>query len=130
MKNIIFLCIENSNRSQMAEAFAHLYGKNKVNPYSAGSQPLGKINPKAIEAMKTFGYDLTKHQSKSVNDFRNIPFEYIITMGCGDQCPYIPAKYREDWNIPDPKNMEMKDFITICKIIEVDVKLLLDKIKD
>ncbi|HLG36000.1 MAG TPA: arsenate reductase ArsC [Bacteroidia bacterium] len=135
MKNILFVCIENSNRSQMAEAFAKIHGKDIVNAFSAGSRPSGKINPKAIEAMSIINYDLTTHKSKSTNELIEIEqylpagrFDYVITMGCGDECPFIPAKHREDWNIPDPKEMPMKDFIGVRTMIEDKVKLLLQKI--
>lgn len=139
-KNILFVCIENSNRSQMAEAFAKIHGQGMVNAYSAGSLPSGKINPKAIEAMKLVGYDLSRHLSKSTDEMTDIlwltsgrnsdvAFDYVITMGCGDECPLIPAKHREDWNIPDPKNLPMNEFIVIRNLIELKVKELLNKIK-
>lgn len=134
-KNILFVCIENSNRSQMAEAFAKIHGKNIVNVFSAGSRPSGKINPKAIEAMSILGYDLTMHKSKSTKELVEIEqflpagrFDYVITMGCGDECPFIPAKHREDWDIPDPRDMQMKDFIGVRSLIETKVKTLLQKI--
>lgn len=129
MKNVLFVCIENSNRSQMAEAFAKIHGNEKVQAYSAGSKPSGKINPKAVEAMKMKEYDLTTHQSKSVDEFRQIQFEYVITMGCGDECPFIPAQHRLDWTIPDPKNMEIKDFVSVRDLIEEKVKGLLEEMK-
>ena len=128
MKKILFVCIENSNRSQMAEAFAKIHGRNKVESFSAGSHPSGKINPKAVEAMKMLNYDLTKHVSKSVDDFRTIDFEYVITMGCGDECPFIPAKQRENWEIPDPKNSEMNEFLKVRDILENEVMDLLKKL--
>jgi len=134
-KNILFVCIENSNRSQMAEAFAKIHGKNIVNAFSAGSRPSGKINPKAIEAMKIIDYDLARQKSKSTEELVEIEqflpagrFDYVITMGCGDECPFIPAKNREDWSIPDPRNMQMKDFIKVRDLIEANVKTLLKKI--
>lgn len=135
-KNILFVCIENSNRSQMAEAFATMIGKEKVNAFSAGSRPSGKINPKAIEAMKMLGYDLTIHQSKSLDDvlkahsFREglgEAFDTVVTMGCGDKCSFIPAKKREDWNIPDPKNMPLEEFFKVRDLIgEKVMKLIKD----
>lgn len=128
-KNILFVCIENSNRSQMAEAFGKIHGQGIVNAFSAGSRPSGKINPKAIEAMKMISYDLAKHSSKSADDFRNTQLDYVITMGCGDECPFLPAKYREDWDIPDPKDLPMNEFIVIRNLIEQKVKGLLSKIK-
>jgi len=129
-KSILFVCIENSNRSQMAEAFAKIHGRGIVNAFSAGSRPSGKINPKAIEAMKMLGYDLTNHASKSADDFRNSEPDYVITMGCGDECPYLPAKHREDWDIPDPKDLPLDEFIVIRNLIEMKVKELLCKIEN
>ena len=67
-KRVVFVCVENSNRSQMAEAFARMYGANRIEAYSAGSRPSGKVNPKAIEAMEELGYDLTTHRSKSLSE--------------------------------------------------------------
>lgn len=128
MKNVLFVCIENSNRSQMAEAFAKIHGKGKVQAYSAGSRPSGIVNAKAIESMKMKGYDLTLHKSKSIDDFREMNFDYVITMGCGDECPFIPTKHRDDWQIPDPKNLSMKDFNTVRDLIELKVKELLKQI--
>ena len=130
MKSILFVCFENSNRSQMAEAFAKIHGENEVIAFSAGSRPSGKVNPKAIEAMKMIGYDLSTHQSKSVEEYGDRNFDYVITMGCGDECPFIPATHREDWNIPDPKNMEMKEFTIVRDTIEQEVKRLLEKISN
>jgi arsenate reductase len=74
MKKLLFVCIENSNRSQMAEAFAKMHGRDRVEAFSAGSHPSGRINPKAIEAMNEAGYDLTGHSSKSSDDFKEILF--------------------------------------------------------
>jgi arsenate reductase len=84
MKNILFVCIENSNRSQMAQAFANMLGGENIDAFSAGSKPSGVINPKAIASMKELGYDLTTHDSKSLDDIPDIEYDYVITMGCGD----------------------------------------------
>lgn len=104
MKRVLFVCIENSNRSQMAEAFAHIHGGADVEALSAGSHPSGLINPKAVRFMGELGYDLTTHASKSLDDVDG-EFDAVITMGCGDECPWVPAKRREDWALPDPKQM-------------------------
>jgi arsenate reductase (thioredoxin) len=127
MKKILFVCVENSNRSQMAEAFAKIHGKGKVEAYSSGSRPSGKINPKAIAAMKELGYDLTTHHSKSLDDIPAIPYDYAITMGCGDECPYVIAKNRDDWKLDDPKNLEPDEFNKIRDEIERRVKELINK---
>jgi protein-tyrosine-phosphatase len=117
----VFVCVENSNRSQMAEAFARMAG---IDAYSAGSRPSGKVNPKAIEAMKELGYDLTTHHSKSLDDLPNEPFEIAVTMGCGDECPMLKATKREDWGIPDPKEMSTEQFREVRDLIGRKVKEL------
>jgi arsenate reductase (thioredoxin) len=125
-KKYLFVCIENSNRSQMAQAFAKIHGGDTIEAYSAGSRPSGKINPKAVEAMILRGYDLTKHDSKSLAEVpQDEQYDYIVTMGCGDECPYIPAKHRIDWQIPDPRNMDMPEFLTIRDLIESKIVDLL-----
>ena len=121
-KRLLFVCVENSNRSQMAEAFARIHGGDKVEAYSAGSRPSGKINPKAIEAMKEVGYDLSKHCSKSLSEIPDIEFDFVATMGCGDACPFVRARQREDWNIPDPKEMSPEEFGAVRDLIEAKVK--------
>ncbi|MBX7058139.1 MAG: arsenate reductase ArsC [Leptospirales bacterium] len=125
MKRLLFVCIENSNRSQMAQAFARIYGGENVEAYSAGSRPSGKVNPKAVESMKELGYDLSTHASKSLNDLPAIEFDCVVTMGCGDACPWIPAKQRLDWQIPDPREMAPEEFRKIRDLIGEKVKQIL-----
>jgi protein-tyrosine-phosphatase len=128
MKNILFVCVENSNRSQMAEAFAKIHGSHILNAYSSGSRPSGKINPKAIAAMKELGYDLTAHSSKSLDEIPAIKYDYAITMGCGDECPFVKADNREDWKLEDPKNLEPSGFNKVRDEIERRVKELIERI--
>jgi len=128
MKKVLFVCVENSNRSQMAEAFAKIHGKGKVEAYSSGSRPSGIINPKAIEAMKELGYDLTTHTSKSLSEIPDVEYDFVATMGCGDECPFVRAKIREDWQIPDPKHLEPEEFRKVRDLIEQKVKEMLEKI--
>jgi protein-tyrosine-phosphatase len=125
---VLFVCVENSNRSQMAEAFARIHGGTRVDAYSAGSRPSGKVNPKAIEAMREIGYDLTRHQSKSLSDIPNVEYDAAITMGCGDECPLVRAKLREDWQIPCPKTMPPEEFREVRDLIERKVKELLARL--
>ena len=99
---LLFVCVENSNRSQMAEAFARIHGSGSVEAFSAGSNPSGKINPKAVAAMQEKGYDLSRHEWKSLQDVPQGPYEYVITMGCGDACPVFPGKRYLDWELEDP----------------------------
>ncbi len=128
-KKILFVCVENSNRSQMAQAFARLQGNDRIEAFSAGSRPSGVINPKAIAAMKELGYDLSHHNSKSLDDVKaNAPFDAVVSMGCGDACPWMPAKQFFDWQIPDPRNMESREFNEVRDLIKEQVRQLLDNI--
>ena len=127
-KRVIFVCVENSNRSQMAEAFARLHGGGKVEAFSAGSRPSGRINPKAVEAMREVGYDLTTHSSKGLNSFNGQEFDAAVTMGCGDECPLVVAKRRLEWQIPDPKEMPPERFREVRGLIEAKVKELLQSL--
>jgi arsenate reductase len=125
-KRILFVCVENSNRSQMSQAFANMLGADSVEAFSAGSKPSGIVNPKAIAAMKELGYDLGKHDSKSLKDVQQYaPFDAVVTMGCGDACPWMPAKKFIDWDIPDPRNMEPGEFNKVRDLIGEKVKDLL-----
>ena len=125
MKRVLFVCVENSNRSQMAEAFARLHGGDAVEAYSAGSQPSGVINPKAIRFMQEVGYDLATHASKSLDDIAGMEFHAVITMGCGDNCPWVPARRREDWGLPDPKHMDDDGYRAVRDDISARVRKLL-----
>ena len=128
-KKLLFVCIENSNRSQMSQAFAKILGDENVEAYSAGSKPSGIVNPKAIAAMNELGYDLSNHESKSLKDVEQFaPFDAVVTMGCGDACPWMPAKRFIDWEIPDPKNMEPSDFNKVRDLIKNKVEELLSSI--
>ena len=130
MKKILFVCIENSNRSQMSQAFAKILGGNEVEAYSAGSKPSGLVNPKAIAAMKELGYDLATHDSKSLDEVKQFaPFDAVVTMGCGDACPWMPAKKFIDWQIPDPKHMGPEQFNEVRDLIAGKVKELLNELK-
>lgn len=130
MKKILFVCIENSNRSQMSQAFATILGGSGVQAYSAGSKPSGVVNAKAIAAMKELGYDLGTHESKSLDAVKQYaPFDAVVTMGCGDACPWMPAKRFIDWQIPDPKNMEPAQFNEVRDLIARNVQQLLAELK-
>ena len=96
MKKVLFVCVENSCRSQMAEAFAKIYGAKVIDSWSSGSRPSGVVNEKAISAMADIGYDLKSHVSKSLDDIPQLEYDYVVTMGCGDECPYVRAKVREE----------------------------------
>ena len=122
---LLFVCVENSNRSQMAEAFARLQGGEAVEAFSAGSRPSGRISPKAIEAMRELGYDLTQHASKSLAEIPDVEYDFVATMGCGDACPVVHARRREDWAIPDPREMDKAAFREVRDLIAAKVGAVL-----
>lgn len=122
---LLFVCVENSNRSQMAEAFARLRGGAHVEAWSAGSRPSGRVNPKAIASMRELGYDLAAHASKPLDDLPPGVFDAVVTMGCGDACPHVPAKRRLDWQIPDPRDMDPDAFRAVRDRIDSEVRGLL-----
>ena len=124
-KLVLFVCVENSNRSQMAEVFARMHAGKGVEAASSGSRPSGRVNPRAVEYMKEVGYDLTTHTSKSLDQFNGQEVEVAVTMGCGDECPLVRAKRREEWQIPDPKEMPPEQYREVRDLIERKVKELL-----
>jgi protein-tyrosine-phosphatase len=116
MTEVLFVCIENSCRSQMAEAFAKIHGNGVVNAHSAGSRPSGVVHPSAVKSMGELGYDLGHHASKSLDE---VPGE----------CPFVPAKHREDWDIRDPKDLPPDEFREVRSEIEARVKALIVRAK-
>ena len=122
---VLFVCVENSNRSQMAEAFARMHGGSRVEAHSAGSRPAGPVNPRAVAFMREVGYDLTAHRSKALSDLPAGEYEVAVTMGCGDGCPMVRARRREEWAIPDPKHLSGDEFRAVRDLIAQKVKGLL-----
>ena len=113
----------------MAEALARKLGLDLLEPSSAGSRPASQINPKAYEVMREIGYDLSGHRPKSVQDVRSQAYEYVITMGCGDECPFIPAAHHEDWPIPDPKSQPIEAYRETRNEIERRIRDLTQRVK-
>ena len=126
---ILFVCVENACRSQMAAGFAEAFGKESVEVYSAGSSPSSHINPLAIEVMKEKNIDLSGRRPKGLNDLPPVGMDYLITMGCEESCPAVPAKKIIDWQIPDPKGKLINVFRNVRDTIEEKVKSLLKDIR-
>ena len=126
--HLLFVCVENSNRSQMAEAFARLHGGDRVAVYSAGSQPSGVVHSKAVAAMREKGVDLlaTQH-SNGLDDLPQVTWDWVITLGCGDACSHLPARNRNDWPLPSPKDFNPDDFNKVRDETERRVVALLKK---
>ena len=128
MPRILFVCVENSNRSQMAEAFARALGGGQIDAQSAGSRPSGQINPRAMAFMAERGIDISTQHSKSLEEIGAGPFDAVVTMGCGDACPWVAAGRREDWALPDPKLLDDAGFRGVRDEIEQRVFALLRKL--
>ena len=123
-KQVLFVCVENAGRSQMAEALTRLRAGDAIDPQSAGSKPSGRINPDAITAMKEMGYDLAAHKSKSLDEIPAVEYDAVVTMGCGDACPFVRARQRFDWNIPDPKGKSLEEVRLIRDTIDAKLEEL------
>lgn len=127
-KRVLFVCVENSNRSQMAEAFARIHGPELLEPHSAGSRPSGTVNPRAVRAMAELDYDMAGHTSKGLDDVPQDGYDYVITMGCGDACPHIPATERRDWELQDPRELSPTEFNRVRNDISRRVRALVDEV--
>lgn len=123
--SILFICVENSCRSQMAEGFARALGGDKIESFSAGSRPSSIVNPDAIVTMKEAGIDISGQFSKGFPDLPRQDFDYVVTMGCQDVCPFFPAKQELTWDIPDPKGRGPVFFRTVRDQIKKHIKELL-----
>jgi protein-tyrosine-phosphatase len=106
----------------MAEAFARALGADAA---SAGSKPSGEINPRTTQVMAEKGVSLAGQRSKSLDEIPSGEWDYVVTMGCGDACPWVPARHREDWDLPDPKTLDDAGFRAVRDEIEARVRKLL-----
>ncbi|MFB0833755.1 arsenate reductase ArsC [Arthrobacter halodurans] len=100
--SVLFVCVHNAGRSQMAAAFLTTLGDGRIEVRSAGSQPADSINPAAVEAMSEVGIDMSAETPKVLTTEAVKASDVVITMGCGDECPYFPGKRYEDWKLEDP----------------------------
>lgn len=124
-RRLLFVCVENSCRSQMAEGFARHHGGPDVEASSAGSRPSGQVNGRAIAFMAERGIDISGQRSRGVDEVASGEFDAVVTMGCGDACPWVPARARLDWELPDPKGLDDEGFRRVRDDIERRVLELL-----
>ena len=99
---VLFVCVHNAGRSQMAAGFLRDLAGDSIDVLSAGSQPAGSVNPAAVEAMAELGIDIAAHQPRLLDESEVKLADVVITMGCGDECPWFPGKRYEDWVLDDP----------------------------
>ena len=103
--SVLFVCVHNAGRSQMAAGFLRDMAGDRVEVLSAGTQPKNEINPMAIQAMAELGIDIAEQQPKVLTDEAVKASDYVITMGCGDECPWFPGKIYLDWVLDDPAGL-------------------------
>lgn len=127
-KKIVFICVENARRSQMAQGFAEVFGQGKLEAYSAGSSPSSQIDPLVVEVMKEKGIDLSGKRPKSLDDLPPVEMDYLVTMGCEETCPAVLTKKIIEWEIPDPKGKSIDIFREVRDMIEDKVKGLLKQV--
>jgi arsenate reductase (thioredoxin) len=126
---MVFVCLANSCRSQMAEAFARRQGAGRVAAYSAGSHPAGYVHPRTVRFMKERGLELLGHWSKGLGDLpQGVPWDFVVTMGCGDDCPLLRARNRLDWRIPDPVALSDEEFRQVRDLLEEKVAELVHEV--
>jgi arsenate reductase len=127
MRTFIFACVHNAGRSQMSAAFFNrLADPRKASAISAGTQPGERVHPVVVEAMQEVGIDLSAAKPQKLTPELAAGAEMLITMGCGDECPYVPGLKRADWPLPDPKGQGIEAVRTIRNDIEARIKSLVE----
>lgn len=129
MKRILFACVGNSCRSQMAEAFCRAMGRD-VECASAGSHPEREVAPETVAVLKEVGIDISGARPKGFSDLPDLKFDYLVTMGCEVNCPYLPGAKRIEWQIPDPKGKGIEEYRRVRELIRKEVEKLLQQIQE
>jgi len=124
MKKILFVCVENACRSQIAKGLLNHLTSQAIAD-SAGTQLADHVNPNAITVMKEIGIDISEEQPQTITYEMNQTFDYIVTMGCIEGCPVTPREKTIEWNIPDPKNQPLETFREIRDLIKTHVEELI-----
>ncbi len=126
---VLFVCVHNAGRSQMAAGFLSHLAQGGVEVISAGSEPAERVNPVAVEAMAEVGIDVSLEKPKLLSDATVREADVVITMGCGDACPIYPGKRYEDWDLPDPAGQPLAEVRPIRDEIETRIKELLESLE-
>ncbi|MFY9781913.1 MAG: arsenate reductase ArsC [Acidimicrobiales bacterium] len=126
---ILFLCVHNAGRSQMAAAFARKFGGVHVVVNSAGSDPTSALNPAVVEAMREVGLDISNESPQRLTDQMGLDADVIVTMGCGDACPVYLGKRYEDWELEDPNGKDLETVRRIRDEIKDRVDALLEDLR-
>ena len=126
--HLLFVCVENACRSQMAEAFARRDGGARILAASAGSRPRGEVDPQAIAVMQEKGLDLRSHSSKGLAQLPQRTWDVVVSMGCQEDCAVIPARKHVNWQIPDPAHQPLGVYRQVRDVIEQAVKTLIEQL--
>lgn len=119
---VLFACVENSFRSQISEGVARKYFSSTIIPFSAGSKPSGTVHPNAIKVLEEMGIDSSKQYSKGFTDLNETDFDYLVTMGCGEVCPFVPSREQLNWDLPDIKNHPIDDIRKLREMIKSKIE--------
>jgi arsenate reductase len=125
---VLFLCVHNAGRSQMAAALTERHGAGRIRVRSAGSEPGERINPAVAEAMAEVGIDLAGRTPRALTEEDGLAADVIVTMGCGDACPVYPGKRYVDWELPDPAGKTLDEVRPIRDEIDRRVRALVDEL--
>jgi len=128
LPEVLFVCVHNAGRSQMAAGLLNKRAGGRVIVRSAGSTPANEVNPKVVEAMSEIGIDISREFPKPLTDEFVRAADVVITMGCGDACPIYPGKRYEDWELEDPAGKDMATVRRLRDEIEVRVERLLEQL--
>lgn len=125
---VLFVCVHNAGRSQMAAALLARAAGDRVHVRSAGTEPIDRIHPQVVEAMREVGVDLEDRKPRALEDDSVREADVVVTMGCGDECPFYPGKRYEDWELPDPAAKPLQEVRRIRDDIDGRVRLLLSSL--
>jgi arsenate reductase len=126
---VLFVCVHNAGRSQMAAAFLERAAEGRVRVRSAGSTPADEVNPSVVEAMAEVGIDISSEMPKELTDDSVREADVVITMGCGDACPIFPGKRYLDWELPDPAGKTVEEVRPIRNEIDRRVQALIEELE-
>jgi arsenate reductase (thioredoxin) len=125
---VLFVCVHNAGRSQMAAALLERAAGDRVHVRSAGTEPIDRIHPQVVEAMRELDIDLVDRVPRALEDDSVREADVVVTMGCGDECPFYPGKRYEDWELPDPAGRPMEEVRRIRDDIDERVRRLLSSL--
>lgn len=126
-KHVLFVCFANANRSQLAEAFAHLHGGDAVEVYSAGVSPATSLDERAVAVILERGCDPSTYRPKALSDVPQVEYDAVVTMGCEERCPKIATNHHIAWDLPQGKSAD--EYAALCDAIEGKVKALLANLR-